>query len=534
MRRPLLLAPLLGLLAGAAFAAPPQRPFPQHVTYAAGTLRPAHRSQAQQDADVVAAYGRWKSRYLAGAGSTPDGQPRYRVLFSADPGAKTVSEGQGYGMVIVALLAGAEPAAQTIFDGLWAYARDHRSAIEPRLMDWQVPADEAAQPGDDNSAFDGDSDIAYALLLAHRQWGSGGRVDYRREAERVLAGMAAATLGPDSHLPLLGDWVDPAGADYNQRTVRPSDFMPGHFRSFARATGDPAWSAAVTAVQAATTALQDRYSPATGLLPDFTVPVSAADPSPRPAPPGFLEGSADGAYSYNAGRVPWRLAADALLHGDATSRAQARRISRWAEAAAGGDPRRIRAGYRLDGTPLPASDFFSTFFAAPLAVAAMLDPAQRSWLERTYDAVHGEVQGYYEDSVTLLCLLLLTGNAWEPEPAPAGACAPTGLCLGGRFQVDATWQTRDGQSGQATPRPLTDDTGVFWFFAPENLELVVKVLDGCTVNGRYWVFAGGLTDVAVRLTVTDTRTGEIRTYTNPQRTPFRPLQDTGAFAGCDG
>src|SRR5262249_38800929 len=103
---------------GTAQAAPPSHPFPQHLTYAPGTIFPSHRTQAQLDDDVRAASASWKSRYLAQAGTEPGGQPRYRVLFSNDPLDKTVSEGQGYGMIIVALMAGHDPDAQTIFDGL--------------------------------------------------------------------------------------------------------------------------------------------------------------------------------------------------------------------------------------------------------------------------------------------------------------------------------------------------------------------------------------------------------------------------------
>ncbi|HYH44927.1 MAG TPA: hypothetical protein VEG34_04530, partial [Thermoanaerobaculia bacterium] len=61
---------------------------------------------------------------------------------------------------------------------------------------------------------------------------------------------------------------------------------------------------------------------------------------------------------------------------------------------------------------------------------------------------------------------------------------------------------------------------------------IVKVLNGCALNGRYWVFAGGLTNVRAVLTVTDTQTGARKQYTNPQGAPFQPVQDTGAFAGC--
>ena len=79
---------------------------------------------------------------------------------------------------------------------------------------------------------------------------------------------------------------------------------------------------------------------------------------------------------------------------------------------------------------------------------------------------------------------------------------------------------------------LTEDTGYFWFFEASSVEVVVKVLDGCPLNAHSWVFAGGLTNVGVTLTVTDTQTGVTKTYTNPADTPFAPIQDTTAFATC--
>jgi len=102
----------------------------------------------------------------------------------------------------------------------------------------------------------------------------------------------------------------------------------------------------------------------------------------------------------------------------------------------------------------------------------------------------------------------------------------------GRFRVEATWATNQGTSGPGRAVDLTDDTGYFWFFHPDNVEVVVKVLDACSFTDRYWVFAGGLTNVEVELRVTDTETGDFRIYPNPQLTPFQPLQDTDAFATC--
>jgi hypothetical protein len=59
--------------------------------------------------------------------------------------------------------------------------------------------------------------------------------------------------------------------------------------------------------------------------------------------------------------------------------------------------------------------------------------------------------------------------------------------------------------------------------------MVVKAVAGCPLNDRYWVFAGGLTNVNVVMTVTDTQTGAVKTYINPQGTAFAPIQDTSAF-----
>jgi hypothetical protein len=123
---------------------------------------------------------------------------------------------------------------------------------------------------------------------------------------------------------------------------------------------------------------------------------------------------------------------------------------------------------------------------------------------------------------------------WQPGPSGGGCTgSSTRLCLNGsRFQVEARWTTQDGDSGAGRAVALTSDTGYFWFFDQTNVEVVVKVLDGCGVNGRYWVFAGGLTNTRVRLTVTDTQTGASKQYTNPQGTAFQPIQDTAAFTGC--
>ena len=117
------------------------------------------------------------------------------------------------------------------------------------------------------------------------------------------------------------------------------------------------------------------------------------------------------------------------------------------------------------------------------------------------------------------------------KSASAGCPQGTGfLCLnGGRFQVSANWTKLDGTSGAAFAVSLTDDSGYFYFFDPANIEMVVKVLDGCSITNAYWVFAAGLTNVQVDWEVVDLQTGVTYTQQNPQGVPFAPIQDTKAF-----
>ena len=129
------------------------------------------------------------------------------------------------------------------------------------------------------------------------------------------------------------------------------------------------------------------------------------------------------------------------------------------------------------------------------------------------------------------------GAAVAVSPAAVPAAADTGcstsgtaLCLqSGRFAVEVTFtDPRNAITGQAHAVDITADTGAFWFFDSKNLELMVKVLDGRPVNGRFWVFFGALSDVAYTIRVTDTETGEQRTYVNP-RGQLASHADTSAF-----
>ncbi len=128
--------------------------------------------------------------------------------------------------------------------------------------------------------------------------------------------------------------------------------------------------------------------------------------------------------------------------------------------------------------------------------------------------------------------LPLNGLVSLPAGKTSGGCATGGesLCLNGsRFRLEIDWRDpRSGKTGRGQAFGLTDDTGYFWFFNRDNVELVVKVLDGRPVNGNFWVLFGALSDLEYTLTVTDTETGAERTYFNPPFT-LTSFADTAAF-----
>ncbi|HEX2254752.1 MAG TPA: fibronectin type III domain-containing protein [Thermoanaerobaculia bacterium] len=121
------------------------------------------------------------------------------------------------------------------------------------------------------------------------------------------------------------------------------------------------------------------------------------------------------------------------------------------------------------------------------------------------------------------------GGASHP-PAPCAEDATTLCLLDGRFAVFVDWQDQhNGTEGVGQALPFTDLSGFFWFFRPDNVELVVKVLDGTPVNGHVWVFWGALTDVGYSITVVDTPEGHVvQRYTNAPGNLCGGA-DTGAF-----
>jgi uncharacterized protein YegL len=116
-----------------------------------------------------------------------------------------------------------------------------------------------------------------------------------------------------------------------------------------------------------------------------------------------------------------------------------------------------------------------------------------------------------------------------------GTCVAdaTTLCIAQRFKVQVSFDA-GSQSGQGKAIPLTslgvNRGGLFWFFSQDNPEMLIKVLDACTLNHKFWVFYAAGTDVGLTVKVTDTQNGHSKTYTNHRGTAAQPVQDTVALS----
>ncbi len=393
---------LILILLGVTFSQ--NKPFPQALDYD-HCIKPDVVTQEDLNTTVKNFYDYWKDAYLQPSnGQTPGGW--YIYSHPGDPDKKSVSEAHGYGMIIMALMAGYDDSARVYFDGMYAMYNDHRSTVDHDLMSWIISPDEDPADDEDN-ATDGDMDIAYALLLANAQWGSDGAINYLAEAKRIITDGTKESNTNHTRL-MLGDWWF-----YDSKwewATRSSDWMTDHLRAYFTATQDSFWLASADTIYSMVAAITENYAPATGLMPDFV-----DQEKPQPAPPNFLESEYDGSYNWNACRFPWRIATDFAHYGTEEAKAALNTILAWLKPATANNPANIKPGYFLDGTPIPDRDYTSNAFTAPLIAACIVDSAHQAYLNVGWSLIKGIHDNYYADTINLLCQLLISGNWWYPS-----------------------------------------------------------------------------------------------------------------------
>ena len=180
----------------------------------------------------------------------------------------------------------------------------------------------------------------------------------------------------------------------------------------------------------------------------------------------------------------------------------------------------------------------------------------RLWnVARTQAQIRSTLQGFTGSTFGLVAFWPLNGNENDIFAGHNGALAglalpvfplpppvilnctpgPGILCLGGRFIVKAKFRVgaQTTPEGDATPVACANpDSGLFWFFSSSNWEVMVKTIDGCGLNSRFWVFSAATTNVFYRMEVYDVRSGVNRIYFNYPGPPAPAVTDVNAFATC--
>ncbi|HEX7669185.1 MAG TPA: glycosyl hydrolase family 8 [Polyangiaceae bacterium] len=357
-------------------------PFPQNREAPRCSYPSAYRND-----QVVAAYTKWKADMVTANGAGG----HLRVQRPNEPSLEhgsTVSEGIGYGMLISVYMGD-----QTLFDELWKYERLWLD--DNGLMDWYINAAGTDRLGT-GAATDADEDMAFALVMADRQWGGQGTLDrpYIEYARDQIQRFSEHEIF-EGKLARAGDhW-----GDWNRVNI--SYFAPSYYRVFAAVDQNHVlWDAVLkTVYDTIDNALNAMNGNQTnGLVPAWCTSEGV------PGDPGL--------YQYDSCRTPFRIGLDWCFSGETRARDYVAKTSRFF-AALRADA--IADGYDLNGTAHPQTPGgHSAAFIGPAAVGAMSDATYRPFVDDAYPALASGALlaggAYYEESWTVLSLLMMTGN----------------------------------------------------------------------------------------------------------------------------
>ena len=388
-------------------------PFPQNRQMS-GCIYPT----AYDNNDVMAAYTKWKADVVvsdAGAGgfqrvqrTSSDG------VSAATPAGSTVSEGIGYGMLIAVYMGD-----HTLFDNLWKYEQLHLDANG--LMNWSITSAGTNTPMEAGGATDADEDMAYALIMADKQWGGMGSLSKTYSAYALSE--IQAIWNHEVYNSNLAGPGDSWGPTDLTKDINISYFAPAYYRLFKQLDSSHNWDAVTQTV----------YDTIFG--PNSSTP-GALNATNKNTANGLVPGwctSTGGSssagpfnYQYDACRTPFRIGVDWCLNGVSASaaatpinpsRAQSY-VALTSSFFSGVGAANIVDGYNMDGTINSSAHTVaqgqSAAFVGPAAVGEMSNASNQTFLNAAYNLVKTDTLlvggAYYDESWTVMSLLMMTGN----------------------------------------------------------------------------------------------------------------------------
>lgn len=372
------------------------RPFPQHLAYPAKALQPNHLSQEDMDRSVRLAYGEWLAAYMlpdieAGRAFLRMGVDKRRMRYFV----YATSPGQGLAMWISALIAGDDLNAQGRFDRLFTFCQAHPSRNQFALTSgYTMPDVVPSQPAASRSL--GDMLIAYSLLMADRQWGSVGQINYRAEAQAILQALRETCIHPESLHVLQGN--DITSKDEAQYASTLSvDYAPALFDTFSTAKLDPIWPA----VSMRMAALVQGTLTGGNIFPPLHISTESQESSQ--------------VFSTENAIFLLNLGLDMLCCPRPEVEALLEAINHKLFQSCGGDPGKIVSTYSLKGEPLSQEPSLS--LTAGFAIAGMWQ-ADQGWVNKLWDHLAAskiDREDTLGATMRLLALMTLSGNMWHPN-----------------------------------------------------------------------------------------------------------------------
>ena len=183
-----------------------------------------------------------------------------------------------------------------------------------------------------------------------------------------------------------------------------------------------------------------------------------------------------------------------------------------------------------------ALSFATTSNALPGVVrefSSLSTAAEEAGQSRIYGGIHWQFDNVEGLRSGRLAADEIFAQHFRPvQPAVECVSSATEICALGRFLIRAEW-SHEGLDPQAASAIVdTEQAGRFWFFDAANTELVIKVVDGCDFNQRFWIYLAGLTTLDATVEIVDTVTGAERRYHHSAGSNFTPISDIEAFATC--
>ena len=376
-------------------------------------------SQTNLNLELLSFYNDWKMRYLR---PVENSSPLKEYLFytldqPTSNNAVTCSEAMGYGMIIFPLMSKFDPAAKVHFTSIYNYIKSYPSIYNSNLMAWQQVKDTYGNivnsKPETSSATDGDMDISYGLLLAHKLWVESDKIIYKDDAVKRINALMDSCVNKKDYILTLGDWVKGIKDNNFKYVTRSSDFMLYQIREFIKfdTKNSNEWKLVIRTIDSIISQQMKMQSKYNGLMPDFFIRANGKYIAPKIK---VLETHHDGDYYYNSCRIPWRYSMDIILNKTPVTN-ELHTLNNWIREETLSNPENIKSGYYLanDNPGKPFGYTNDLAFIAPFLVSSLIEKGNENWTISLWKTLVNKPITkctFYENTLKLMAMIVATGN----------------------------------------------------------------------------------------------------------------------------